>query len=112
MSKGFAFGDFEYLCGQASLSICAALKKPEPFCYSRNIDFNGFLMFQPSTLVIHVAAVIMTVIMIYNIRSKYTAVGRKEMVMFFYGYLVCTIIEVLLLSNIIPAGSGIYNVSY
>ncbi len=28
----------------------------------------------------------MTAIMVYHIRSKYTAVGRKEIVLFFYLY--------------------------
>jgi len=51
----------------------------------------------------------MTAIMIYHIKSKYTAVGRKEMVMFFYLYLVDVILEFLLVSNIISSASTVYN---
>lgn len=68
--------------------------------------------------------------MIYHIRSKYTAVGmttlilittkisnvclftgRKEIVMFFYMYLLTLILEMLLLTGIIPISSPVYQVS-
>lgn len=52
----------------------------------------------------------MTGIMIYHIKSKYTAVGRKEIVMFFYNYILLTIVEMLLVSNIIPVASTAYPV--
>ena len=52
----------------------------------------------------------MTFIMIYNIRRKYTAVGRKEMVLFFYTYAANLVFDILLLSNIISSGSAIYPV--
>jgi hypothetical protein len=44
----------------------------------------------------------MTAIMIYNIKSKYTAVGRKEIVVFFYFYAAVTLLEFFLYSGIIP----------
>ena len=78
----------------------------EPTCYSRNVDIAGTLIFQPcesltppfclvkrnfvltglsffsfsphasATCFVHVVAIMMTGIMIYHIRSKYTAVGK------------------------------------
>lgn len=145
----FGFGKFSYPCSQGSLTICPALGEGEPICYSRNIDVNGFLIFQPgtccvaahiettkatsrllaavdacpfrdlilfallslATLIIHLAAMIMTCIMIYNIKRKYTAVGRKEMVLFFYAYLANVLLDFLLMSNIVSVGSTIYSVS-
>lgn len=50
----------------------------------------------------------MTLIMIHHIKVKYTAVGRKEMVMFFYWYLLVIVLEFLLISNIIPAATSVY----
>lgn len=50
----------------------------------------------------------MTVIMIYHIRSKYTAVGRKEIVLFFYLYFVIEALAIFLDSAIIPTYSGAY----
>jgi Ca2+/Na+ antiporter len=59
---------------------------------------------------VQIAAIVMTAIMIYHIKSKYTAVGRKEMVMFFYAYIACTLVEFLLMSNFISSGSNVYKV--
>jgi len=76
----------------------------------------------------------MTGIMIYHIRSKYTAVGklasflvkalfgvdhccfwfglgRKEIVMFFYLYAIIELIAFFLDSNIIPTANSSYPVS-
>ena len=50
----------------------------------------------------------MTAIMLYHIKSKYTAVGRKEIVIFFYLYMVDTILALLLVSNIIPTSLNVY----
>lgn len=74
--------------------------------------------------------------MIYHIRSKYTAVGmneyapflpfpilsfiiflpfligRKEMVIFFYQYLLILFLEMLLITGIIPVSSPAYQVRH
>ncbi|CAL1696824.1 unnamed protein product [Somion occarium] len=50
----------------------------------------------------------MTAIMIFHIRSKYTAVGRKEIIMFFYLYAIIELLAIFLDSGIIPTA----NVSY
>ncbi|KAJ3176551.1 Chitin synthase, class 7 [Irineochytrium annulatum] len=106
VDRQFAFGNFDFACTQAPMSVCPLLgvEAIEPTCYSRNIELFGNLIFEPATLVIHLIALMMVGIMIYYIKIKYTAVGRKEMVMFFYMYGVVTILEFLLVSRIIPTG--------
>lgn len=52
----------------------------------------------------------MTAIMILHIRSKYTAVGRKEIVMFFWMYMAIELLAIFLDSGIIPTSSGAYQV--
>jgi hypothetical protein len=52
----------------------------------------------------------MTGIMIYHIRSKYTAVGRKEIVMFFWLYAIIELLAIFLDSGIIPTASDVYPV--
>ncbi|KAF9331508.1 Chitin synthase, class 7 [Podila minutissima] len=107
----FAFGNFNYICSTVSLTLCPLVGGPdgiEPVCYSRNVRIADTLIFQPSTLIIHIIALIMTAIMIYHIRSKYTAVGRKEIIMFFYLYMLVTIMDLLLVSGIIPTASQLY----
>lgn len=82
-----------------------------------------------ATLVCEVVSIIMAAIMIYHIRSKYTAVGkkkkrnigivkkdidvllgRKEIVMFFYLFMLTTFFEMLLIPNIVPSSSPAYPV--
>ncbi|KAJ9069135.1 Chitin synthase, class 7 [Entomophthora muscae] len=64
--------------------------------------------FQPATLVMQICALGMTIVMIYNIKTKYTAVGRKEMVMFFYLYMLTLALEFVSVSGIIPAASSLF----
>ncbi|KAG0312602.1 Chitin synthase, class 7 [Linnemannia gamsii] len=107
----FQFGKFNYICNNVMLTLCPLVGTAdgiEPVCYSRNVRLVDTLIFQPSTLIIHLIALIMTAIMIYHIRSKYTAVGRKEIIMFFYLYMLVTIMDLLLISGIIPTASDLY----
>ncbi|KAI0932800.1 Chitin synthase, class 7 [Taiwanofungus camphoratus] len=61
-----------------------------------------------ATCVIHIVAIIMTGIMIFHIRSKYTAVGRKEILMFFYLYAIIELLAIFLDSGIIPTANASY----
>jgi len=105
------FGSFTSVCETAALVICPLIGTDqgiEPSCYSRNVDLGGTLIFQPSTCFVHIAAIIMTIIMILHIRSKYTAVGRKEIIMLFYMYLVIAFLAMFLDSGIIPTANAAY----
>lgn len=109
---GLSFGSFDSVCSTAALVICPLLGASgqgiEPNCYSRNVQIGSTLIFQPSTCFVHIVAILMTAIMIYHIRSKYTAVGRKEIVMFFWLYMAIELLAMFLDSGIIPTA----NVSY
>jgi hypothetical protein len=108
---GVEFGSFNSICETAALVICPLIGTDqgiEPSCYSRNVDVGGTLIFQPSTCFVHIVAIIMTGIMIYHIRSKYTAVGRKEIVMFFWLYAIIEFLAILLDSGIIPTANASY----
>jgi len=108
---GVEFGSFNSICETAALVICPLVGTDhgiEPSCYSRNVDLAGTLLFQPSTCFVHIVAILMTAIMIYHIRSKYTAVGRKEIVMFFWLYAIIELLAVFLDSGIIPTASSAY----
>jgi len=107
----FQFGSFVGVCQTVTLTLCPLIGRDdgvEPTCYSRNVDFAGTLIFQPATLIIQLIALVMTTIMIFHIKSKYTAVGRKEIVMFFYLYMLTTFLEMLLISGIIPTAGTPY----
>ncbi|KAH6576606.1 hypothetical protein BASA83_002473 [Batrachochytrium salamandrivorans] len=100
----FVVGSFDYGCSQIAMSLCPLVgdANQEPVCYSRNVEVAGTLIFEPATLVIHIIALVMTAIMIFHIKSKYTAVGRKEIVLFFYLYAATTVLEFLVSSGIVP----------
>jgi hypothetical protein len=53
----------------------------------------------------------MTTIMLFHVRSKYTAVGRKEIVLFFYMYMFVELLAIFLDSAIIPTAHAVYPVS-
>jgi len=108
---GFSFGSFDAICQTAALIPCAMLGGEngiEPTCYARNVEINDTILFQPATLLVHIAALIMTAIMVMHIRSKYTAVGRKEMVFFFYLYALLELLGIFLDTAIIPFSSNVY----
>ncbi|WFD29746.1 Chitin synthase, class 7 [Malassezia sp. CBS 17886] len=117
---GFSFGNYNGVCGSMALVSCPLLGGPlgiMPECYSRNIDINNTIIFQPATCIIHIAALIMTAIMVWHVHSKYTAVagvldltrsGRKEIVFFFYLYGISELLVLFLDSAVIPTYSGAY----
>jgi len=72
------------------------------------VEIAKTLLFQPATSFVHIVAIFMTAIMILHVRSKYTAVGRKEIVMFFYMYALVELLAIFLDSGIIPTASNVY----
>lgn len=78
------FGDFNTICTKASLPVCTLVGPTNPLtgqsgiiaqCYSRTLDVANTLIFQGANGIAHICALIMTVIMIIHVRSKFTAVG-------------------------------------
>lgn len=109
-----SFGSFENLCAQSPLPLCYVLGPPSsltsshnplllPDCAARSIEVGNTIIFQAATDFAHIAALAMTVIMIFHVRSKFTAVGRKEILTFFYLYLLLTIVSLVLDAGVLPA---------
>ena len=71
---------------------------------------DRLLILLTATCFVHIVAIIMTIIMILHIRSKYTAVGRKEIVMFFYLYAFISLLAMFLDSGVIPTDNVTYPV--
>lgn len=79
------FGDFESICLKSGLPLCTLVGPPnvftgstgiQPICYSRSIYLANTIIFQGAAGFAHIAALVMTVIMIIHVRSKFTAVGK------------------------------------
>ncbi|KFX92514.1 hypothetical protein O988_04651 [Pseudogymnoascus sp. VKM F-3808] len=111
------FGDFDTICRNAPIPLCALVGSIsnidlgvgiEPDCYARNVELANTIIFQPATSFAHIAALIMAVIMVLHVRSKFTAVGRKEITTFFYIYMLLTFISLCIDSGVVPPGSDPY----
>lgn len=79
------FGDFTEICNQAAVPLCTVIGPithisgshgMEPECYARNIELANTIIFQGGASFMHIIALVMTVIMILHVRSKFTAVGE------------------------------------
>ena len=82
------FGDFTSICSRAALPLCSLVGPPNPLtgdkgipatCYSRSIGLANTIIFQGAAGFAHIIALIMTVIMIIHVRSKFTAVGMYRL---------------------------------
>jgi len=111
------FGDFHAQCAQAALPLCHLIGPQsqisgstgmQPQCYSRSVEVANTLIFQGATGFVHIIALIMTVIMIIHVRSKYTAVGRKEITAFFYLYMGLTCFSLILDTGVIPSNNDAF----
>ncbi|KAI9890416.1 MAG: Chitin synthase, class 7 [Vezdaea aestivalis] len=112
-----AFGDFVEICRKTALPMCSLIGPPskitgspgvEAVCYSRSIELANTIIFQGANGFAHIVALLMTIIMIIHVRSKFTAVGRKEITSFFYLYMLLTVCSLVLDSGVVPPGSGTY----
>lgn len=79
------FGDFNDICEKVSLPLCALVGPTNQIsgrtgiqakCYARTIELANTIIFQGATDFTHIAALIMTSVMIIHVRSKFTAVGE------------------------------------
>lgn len=108
-----AFGDFDTVCAQAALPLCSLIGSSglaqeagiQPKCYARTIELANTIIFQGAASFVHIIALIMTLIMILHVRSKFTAVGRKEISLFFYIFITLTVCSLIIDSGVVPPGS-------
>ncbi|KIV87501.1 hypothetical protein PV11_03042 [Exophiala sideris] len=108
------FGSFNSICKQSALPLCYLLGAPTEFtaihnpvllpaCSARSIEVGNTIIFQAASDFAHIAALSMTAIMIFHVRSKFTAVGRKEILTFFYFYSLLTIVSLVLDAGVLQA---------
>lgn len=116
------FGDLTLICHHAALPWCPLLKPsstsgqsisslaPEagiqPICYSRTIELANTTIYQGAAAFVHIAALVVTLIMIFHVRSKFTAVGRREFTTFLYIFFVLSFVSLVLDAGVVPPGNG------
>jgi hypothetical protein len=114
------FGSFDSICHQSALPLCFLLGPPATFtsvsqpillssCTARSIELANTIIFQAASDFAHIAALFMTAIMIFHVRSKFTAVGRKEILTFFYIFLALTMVSLVVDAGVLQAtGTSAY----
>ena len=103
--------NFGLLCSKTTLPVCP-LYQPDVIagCYARNGDLGTVLIFQPALGMVYLGALLMASIMLYNIKQKYTAVGRREISWFMYVYILTIILEALLMHGFFTSQSIAYKI--
>lgn len=83
-TAAMGFGDFSSICERTPLPLCPLVGSQSPVtgthftqsqCYSRSIELANTIIFQGAAGFAHIITLIMLVIMIIHVRSKFTAVG-------------------------------------
>ncbi|CCD26539.1 Chs7p NDAI_0H03660 [Naumovozyma dairenensis CBS 421] len=123
--------DFASICAKAPLPLCSVVKStshyilsnsttvhnfdPEhlnvgilPRCYSRPIVLANTVIFGIGNAFINIGALGVLLIIIFNIRQKYTAIGRTEYLYFFQLTLLLTIFTLIVDCGVSPPGSSSY----
>lgn len=112
------FGNFESICEKTSFPICAVVNAAHhssgfsrgivPVCYARLVELANTMIFQIGNAFIHFGAIIVGLIIIFNVRAKYTAIGRTEMLTFFYLYIALVISSLVVDCGVSPPSSASY----
>ncbi|KAI0016119.1 chitin synthase III catalytic subunit [Xylariomycetidae sp. FL0641] len=111
------YGDFSSICRTAPLPLCASVGPITSIsdgvgiqtdCFARNIELANTIIFQGASCFAHIIALCMTVVMILHIRGKFTAVGRKEILAFFYTYMLLSFFSLIVDAGVVPVGSDPY----
>lgn len=81
------FGDFSSICERTPLPLCPLVGSESAItgshftqtqCYARSIELANTIIFQGAAGFAHIIALLMLVIMIIHVRSKFTAVGMSK----------------------------------
>lgn len=113
-----AFGSFDDICTKAALPLCSVLGAVNetlsfsrgivPTCYARSVELANTIIFQIGTAFVQFGGLIVVLIIIFNIRAKYTAIGRTEMLFFFYLFIGLTVSTLVVDCGVSPPSSDTY----
>lgn len=79
-----------------------------PRCYARSIDVANTVIFGIGNAFVNIGALCVILIILYNVRQKYTAIGRAEYLYFFQLSLLLIIFTLIVDTGASPPGSGSY----
>lgn len=112
------FGSFDSICGKTGLPLCSVVgaahkstgftKGIVPMCFTRLVELANTIIFQVGNAFIHFGAIIVGLIIVFHVRSKYTAIGRSEMLLFVYSYIALVISSLVVDCGVSPPASESY----
>lgn len=114
------FGSFDFICKKAPVPLCALVGPYNskdavlggigitPECFARSIELANTIIFQVGNAFVNLAALGVMLIIILNIRSKFTAIGRREILDFFLMFTVLIFLSLVIDSGVTPPGSTSY----
>ncbi|GMM36283.1 Chs7 protein [Saccharomycopsis crataegensis] len=110
------FGNMSEVCEHATVPLCNLISSGDdlfktgvvPKCYARSIYVANTVIFQVGTTIINIGALILIVLILFNIRSKFTAIGRAEMMFLYSSLLVLTVFSIVNDCGVSPPGSRTY----
>lgn len=113
------FGSFQEICLKAGFPICSVIAPFDatnvfasagvvPKCYATPFEVVNTMIFQAGNSFIHIGALIIILIIILNVWSKYMAIGRREMLNFFFYYMGLTLLSLVVDCGVCPPGSPVY----
>lgn len=111
------FGDFENICKDTALPLCSVIAAKGgnstvrgilPECYARPVELANTLIFQIGNAFVHFGSLMVILIVIYNVRAKYSAIGRTEMLHFFYATIGLIVSSLVVDCGVAPPSSESY----
>lgn len=114
-----SFGSFVSICQKTGFPLCSLIEPIGenkslirsgiiPRCYARPFDVANTMIFQAGNAFIHIGSLLIVLIIILNVWSKYMAIGRREMLSFFYYYMGLIIISLVVDCGVSPPASASY----
>lgn len=112
------FGSFTEICERSGIPLCSvvgAVNRTSPIttgivatCYARPVEIANTMIFQVGNAFIHFGALLVLLIIIFNVRSKYTAIGRSELLAYYYLNIALAISSLVVDCGVTPPASGSY----
>lgn len=112
------FGNFTTICERTSIPLCTVIgavpgatvfeKGVIAPCYARPVELANTMIFQVGNAFVHFGGLLVLLLMLYNVNSKYTAIGRKEMLYFFYLIFALIVMSLVVDCGVSPPSSGSY----
>lgn len=112
------FGSFTSICQKTNLPLCSVVGTANAtsafpvgivsHCYARPVELANTMIFQVGNAFMHFGSLLVFLIIIFNIRSKYTAIGRSELLSYFYLNILLAIASLVVDCGVSPPLSGSY----